>query len=237
MYKGYTILTTACARGGSRGIKNKNIRLLADKPMICYTLDIIKACSFIDDYAISTESEEIAKVTKNYGFDIHFKRPKKLAGDKISRTEAVKHAVLWMEKHFNKSYDIVIDLGVATPLKIAEDVENALKLLVNENASNVTSVSASLKNPYYNVVEQINGKIKVVKKAGKKITDRRDAPKVYDMNDGINIWRRKVLFSKNPAFNNRTKIYVMPEERSVDIDTDIDFRFAEFLVKEKIVKI
>ncbi|MCK4965402.1 acylneuraminate cytidylyltransferase family protein [bacterium] len=237
MYKGYTIFTTVCARGGSKGVKNKNIKVLAGKPMICYTLDIIKKSKLIDDYVVSTDSSDIMKVVEDYGFAIRFKRPKKLAGDKVSRLEVIKHSVLWMEKHFNKSYDIVIDLGVATPLKTVKDVEGALMLLTDSKCSNVTSVAPSDRNPYYNMVEEVNGKVKVVKKAAKKLTDRRDAPKVYSMNDGINVFKRDVLFSKNPIINSKSKIYVMPEERSIDIDTETDFKFAEFLLEKKIVKI
>ena len=233
MYKGYRILATVCARGGSKGVKNKNIRLLADKPMICYTLDILKECTFIDDYVISTESDEIIKIVESYGFEIHFKRPENLAEEKVSRLEVIKHAVLWVENNIGEKYDIIIDLGVATPLKITEDVENAVKLLVDNNVSNVFSVTLSSRNPYYNMVEIINEEVKLVKEIGKKITDRRDAPKVYDMNDGINIFQRDVLFSDNPQFNNDTKIYIMPVERSIDIDTEIDFKFAEILVKEE----
>lgn len=231
MINGLKVLTTVCARGGSKGVKNKNIRLLAGKPLIYYTLDVIKKSTFIDDYVISTDSEEIIETVEKYGFKIYFKRPEELADDKVSRFEAVKHAVKWMENNFNCLYDIIIDLGVATPLKTEEDLSNALKLFLNGNATNVFSVTFSSRNPYYNMVEVINERVKIVKPIDKKITDRKDAPVVYDMNDGINIWWRDVLFSKEPVFNNKTKIYLMPSERSIDIDTEFDFKLVEFLLK------
>lgn len=233
MYNGKSILVTVCARGKSQGAKNKNIRLLDNKAVICYTLDIIKESKIVDDYVISTESNGIMKVVKNYGFDISFKRPAYLAGDKISRLEAVKHAVLWTEENLKRRYDIIIDLGVATPLKTSADLEKSVKLLVEAKASNVLSVTPSRRNPYYNMVERIDGKVALVKESSRKITDRKDAPEVYDMNDGIYVWRRNILFSGTPIFNIKTKIYIMPNARSVDIDEEFDFSLAEFLVNKK----
>ncbi len=231
MHKGSSILATACARGNSKGLKNKNIRLLNNKPLICYTLDIIKESTIVDDYIISTDSDDIIKIVKDYGFDVYFKRPRYLAGDKVSRLEAVRHACLWAEDNFKRRYDIVVDLGVSTPLKTSEDLENAVKLLVNAKASNVFSVTLSRRNPYYNMVEKTGNRVSLVKALGKKIIDRRDAPEVYDMNDGISAWKRGVLFSNMPQFNKDTKIYIMPNIRSIDIDEEFDFNLAEFLIK------
>lgn len=232
MYKGNSILATVCARGNSKGLKNKNIRLLNNKPLICYTLDIVKESSLIDNYIISTDSEDIIKIVKGYGFDVHFKRPEYLAGDKVSRVEAIRHAVLWAEKKFKCKYDVIADLGVATPLKNLEDFENSVKLLINTKASNVFSVTPSRKNPYYNMVEKKGRKVSRVKVLRKKITDRRDAPEVYDMNDGIFAWKRDVLFSDAPQFNKNTDIYIMPAARSIDIDEEFDYNLAKFLIKK-----
>ena len=234
MYKGNSILVTVCARGNSKGVENKNIRLLDNKPLICYTLDVIKKSNMIDDYIISTDSSDIMKVIRNYGFDVYFKRPKYLAGGKVSRIEAIRHAVLWAEKNFKCRYDIIADLGVATPLKNSEDLKNSVELFVKSGAFNVFSVTPSRRNPYYNMVEKRGDRISLVKVLHKKITDRRNAPKVYDMNDGIFVWKRDVLFSNTPQFNRKTGIYVMPSARSVDIDEEFDFNMAEFLMKKKI---
>ncbi len=231
MYKDYTILATVCARGGSKGVKNKNIRPLGGKPLIYYTLDILRDTNMIDDYVISTDSKSIINLVIQYGFEVHFKRPAHLAHDKVPRIEAVRHAVHWMEQHFGKKWDIIVDLGVATPLKTAYDVENAIKLLVNENASNVISVTYPERNPYYNMIEVVNGMPKLVKEPPLRITDRRDAPRVFSMNDAINVWWRDVLFSSSPMFNKDTKLYVMPRERSIDIDDEFDFMIAECIVK------
>ena len=240
MYKGKKILVTICARGGSKGVKNKNIKELNGKPLICYSLDILNKSKLIDDYIISTDSEQIIKVVKDYGFKVNFKRPCELAKDKVSRIDVVRHAVRWIDENMNKKFDIIVDLGVATPLKNEDDLDNSIRLLVDNDYTNVFSVTPASRNPYYNMVEKINGKVCKVKDLSYKLTDRRDAPKVYNMNDGFNVWWSKTLFSKTPQFNEKTGMYVMPAERSVDIDEPIDFRIAEAItcseLKPKILK-
>jgi len=110
-------------------------------------------------------------------------------------------------------------------------MDNCIKLLIDKGSSNVFSVSPSYRNPYYNMVEEKEGKIRLVKDM-EKLTDRRDAPEVYDMNDGFNVWFKDSLFSDNPQFHKDTKIYIMPRERSIDIDEETDFYMAEFFLKK-----
>lgn len=232
MYKGKRILATICARGGSKGVKNKNIRLLDNIPLIAYSLNIIKNNTFIDDYVVSTDSEEIISVVKELGFQIEFKRPDELSGDNVGRIDAIQHAYSWKQERSNSPFDIIVDLGVATPLKSMDDLNNAIKLCIDSNAENVFSVCESIKNPYFNMVEVKNDKVKLVKESY-EITSRQTAPVVYEMNDGFNVWTPESLFSDNPQFNPSTKMYVMPRERSVDIDEEEDFLIAK-IIKEKL---
>lgn len=208
MYKGKQILATICARGGSKGVKNKNIKELNGKPLICYSLELLKKSKLVDDYIISTDSQEIIDVVKQHGFEVFFKRPDELAKDKVSRIDVIQHAVTWVKDNMKKEYDVVVDLGVATPLKNEQDLDGAIKLLIEKNYPNVFSVTPASKNPYYNMVEKNNGKIIKVKTLPKEITDRRDTPEVYNMNDGVNVWWNKTLFSKTPQFNENTGVYV-----------------------------
>ncbi|MHB8110081.1 MAG: acylneuraminate cytidylyltransferase family protein [Syntrophorhabdaceae bacterium] len=232
MYKDKSILATVCARGGSKGVKGKNIRILCRQPVIKYTLDLLKDSSIIDDYIISTESDLIIDVVKNAGFAVRFKRPAELAGDKVSRIEPIQHAVTWIEKEDKKHFDIIVDLGVATPLKSVEDMENCIKLAIDSDADNVLSACPSSRNPYYNMVEIIDSRVKIVKEI-RTISDRRDAPIVFDLNDAFNVWKHDVLFRENCQFNDTTKLFIMPRERSIDIDEEIDFILAEFFMMKK----
>lgn len=230
MYKGKKILATICARGGSKGVKNKNIKELDGVPLIQYSLNNIKNCSLVDDYVVSTDSDEIINVVKGLGFKIEFKRPKELADDEVSRIDAIQHAVKWMMDSYKTEYDIIVDLGVATPLKSDEDLENIIKLCIDRDVENVFSVSPSVKNPYFNMVEVVDNKVKLVKESY-EIASRQKAPDVYEMNDGFNVWSYKALFSSNPQFNQTTCIYVMPRERGIDIDEETDFIIAEVIKK------
>lgn len=230
MYKGKKVLATICARGSSKGVKNKNIRLLDNKPLIAYSLDIVKNSVIVDDYIVSTDSEEITAVVKALGYKVEFKRPDSLAGDNVSRIDAIQHAVKWKEDQDKVEYDIIVDLGVATPLKSLEDLENSVKMCVDNNVDNIFSVCPCIKNPYFNMVEVVDGRVKLVKEAY-ELTARQEAPLVYEMNDGFNVWTPKTLFSEQPQFNKSTQVYIMPRERSVDIDEEEDFIIAEIIKK------
>lgn len=233
MFKGYKILCTICARGGSKGIPEKNKKIISGKELISYTIEVAKECNYIDDYIISTDDEDIMKIAYKYNIPVPFSRPKYLCKSNISRIYAVVHAVKWLEKNWGKNYDIIVDLSVTSPLRIVEDITNAIELLVNKKADNILSVSPAYRNPYYNMVEEINGKIKIVKKISKKIAKRQDAPVVYDMNDSINVWWKDVLLKHKSNLNENTKIYIMPRDRGIDIDDYFDFEIASLMLNLK----
>ena len=151
------IIITICARGGSKGLKRKNIRTINNKPLICYTLDFVKQLSkrINAHFGFSTEDDEILKIVKQEGFDISYIRPKKLASDNSGKVEVIKHLVDYFQKKNKIEYDIVIDLDVTSPLRKIEDVENALNLLINDDfAFNIFSVTEANRNPYFNIVEK-----------------------------------------------------------------------------------
>ena len=172
MFRNYKILCTICARGGSKGIPEKNKKIISGKALIAYTIEVAKECNYIDDYIISTDDEDIIKIANKYNIPAPFKRPKYLCKSNVSRIDAVVHAVKWVEKNWEKNYDIIVDLSVTSPLRIVKDIKNAIELLVNGKADNVFSVSAAYRNPYYNMVENVNGKIRKIKELNEKITKR-----------------------------------------------------------------
>ncbi|MBS3067613.1 acylneuraminate cytidylyltransferase family protein [Candidatus Micrarchaeota archaeon] len=236
MFNGLNVLCTVCARGGSKGIPGKNRALIAGKPLIFYTFDTAKECEYLDDIIISTNDDEVIKLAKARGINVPFKRPENISGDDASKIEVVRHAVEWAERNYHKTYDIIVDLSIVSPLRSAEDIKNSIELLVNEKADNVFSVSPPYRNPYYNVVEIVDGKIKIVRKPGKKLVRRQDAPQVYDMNDSIYVWQRKILFEKDTVFNERTKMYIMPRERGIDIDEPFDLQVVSLLIERSAAK-
>lgn len=231
MYKEYTILCTVCARGGSKGIAGKNKAIVAGKPLIAYTLEVARECDYFDDIIVSTDDKEIMKICADYNISAPFKRPDHLSKDDSTKVDVIKHATDWAELNWQTKYDIVVDLSVVSPLRTIEDIKNSVELLISENAENIFSVSPPYRNPYYNMVENVDGKIKLVREPLNKLSMRQNAPVVYDMNDSIYVWWKKSLFENNSIFNDTTKVYVMPRHRGVDIDDPFDLLVVSLMLE------
>jgi len=228
VYRGKSVLCIIPARAGSKGLPGKNIKNLHGKPLIAYTIEQAKNSKYIDRVIVSTESLDIAAIARKYGADVPFMRPKKLASDKSSIFNVLLHAIKWMEEKEKYSFDILALLHATAPLRTIEDIDNSIKLLVDKNADNVFSVTEAHRNPYFNMVEiSKGGKVGLVKKS--RFINRQSAPKVFDMNASIYVWWKDILMKKKSSFLRSSHIYVMPKERSVDIDDEMDFHFAEFL--------
>lgn len=234
MYRGKRILVTICARGGSKGIPGKNIKMLAGKPLLAYTIASARQCSFVDRIVLSTDDVEIRKVGEKLGLEVPFLRSKELATDKSGRVAAVVDAVQRAEKYWKETYDIVVDLGNTAPFRQPRDIDACIKKLVNTPETNlVFTVSESRRNPYFNMVEvDKDGNAHLAKKI-RTLLRRQDAPAVYDMNDAVfAVWKNILLKYKSFIIPKR-KIHVMPQERSVDIDSVFDWNTAECMIMHK----
>ena len=227
------ILCTICARGGSKGVKNKNIKELNGKPLIAYTIEQAKESGLFEHIVISTDSDDIANVAKQYGAEVFFKRSPDMASDTAGKLDVIKDAFKRSEEHYNKTFDYLIDLDATAPLRNVEDIINSFNQFKENNNDNLITAMPSRRSPYFNLVEQDkNGKVYLSKKLDDVVVRRQDAPKSYDMNASIYIWKRDVILNKNSLFLEKTGLYVMPEERSIDIDNELDFKFVEFLMRE-----
>ena len=162
--------------------------------------------------------------------DHAIKRPSKLASDKAAKIPAIQHALLESEKHFEQQFDVVIDLDVTSPLRSINDIKNAYKKFLKNKNSNLFSVNLSKKNPYYNMVKIINNVPQLVMKSKKIFNSRQVAPKIYEVNSSIYIWKRKSLLNLK-LFNDKTGFYEMPAKRSIDIDSRFDFDLVKYLIK------
>lgn len=228
------IIAIIGARGGSKRIPNKNIRLLSGKPLIAWTIETALKSKLFDRVIVSTEDKKIAEISKKFGAETPFMRPKALAQDKVSRWKVLQHVVKELEKKEGYLPDIIVDLSPTSPLRNVQDIKRCLKKLINEKAGMVTSVFESERNPYFNMLEvKKGGKVNLVKKAKKRIFRSQDAPKVYSMNDSVNVATRRALLKNEavPSLDGKTKIVIMPKERSIDIDEEFDFLLTEFIVK------
>ena len=235
--KSYKILCTICARGGSKGVKNKNIKLINDKPLIAYTIEQAMQSQLFEHVVVSTDSDEIASVSKNYGAEVFFKRSKDMASDTAGKLDVIRDAFIRSEKHYGQQFDYLIDLDATAPLRNIDDILNSFEQFLKDNNDNLITAMPSRRNPYFNLVEVDNdGKVSLSKKLANTIVRRQDAPKCYDMNASIYIWKRKTILNEKDMFLDNTGLYIMPEERSIDIDTELDYKIVEFLMSMNNVK-
>ena len=226
------VLCTICMRGGSKEIVNKNIKKIHGYPLMSYTIKQALKSKIFDLVMVSTDSKKIFKCAKRYGATGWFIRPKKLATDDSVKLLAIRHALFESEKFLNKKFDSIFNLHVTAPLRNIEDIKKAYKKFLKEKANKLISVTPCKRNPYFNMVEKINDRVQIVKKNIKKIGRRQDAPTVYDMNASIYIWKRKELLNLTSKYDKKTSLYIMPAERSIDIDSTFDWNLVENILKK-----
>lgn len=233
MYKNKKILCIIPARGNSEGLPGKNIKELLGKPLIAYTIEQAKASEYIDRIIVSTDSQKISGIAEEYGAETPFIRPKKLATNKTSTIDVLLHAMDWIEKKGKYPFDIVVLLHVTAPLRNTEDIDNSIELLFKGKADNVFSVTQSHRSPYFNMVEiDNNGKVKLLEKGD--FATRQSVPQIFDMNSSIYVWKKDIFKEKKSIFLESTQVYIMPKERSIDIDDSLDFEIAEMILRKAI---
>lgn len=229
------VLCTICARGGSKGVKNKNLISLCGKPLIAHTILQAKKSKLFDAIAVSSDSKKILSVAKKWGADYLIDRPGAMATSTAAKLPAIQHAVSQSEYFAKNKFDMIIDLDATAPLRTVNDIKKSFNLLLkNKKAENLITGCTARKSPYFNMVEVAkNGFAQLSKVSSKKVVRRQDAPFCYDMNASIYIWYRNALFCNISVVSDRTLLYVMPEERSVDIDTPLDLEFVRLLAKSR----
>lgn len=223
-----------CARGGSKGVPGKNIRMLNGKPLIAHSLAQARASALFDLIYVSSDDEEILAVAASHGADEVILRPNHLASDHAPKIPAIRHAMLEAEKRFGRFCDLVVDLDATSPLRGVADIVSAVDVLVSQAAGNVFSVTPSRKSPYFNMVELAEGGVPHLCKAlGHQVVRRQDSPKCFDINGSVYVWTRQALLENDLLFLDRTQVYVMPEDRSIDIDTPLDLLIVEQIMAQR----
>lgn len=231
-------LITICARGGSKGIPGKNIKLINGKPLIAYSLAVAEQLGekYNIDILLSTDSKEIRSVVSSLPFsqiDTIYERPEFLASDTAGKLDVIVDVYKFAKAKYTKTYDFVIDLDVTSPLRTIEDLIKSIELLFSNNeAVNLFSVSPANRNPYFNMVEEKeNGFFELCKK-GKFLT-RQSAPRVFDMNASFYVFK-KSFFEENhkTVITDKSLIYEVPH-LCFDLDHQIDFEFMSFLLENR----
>lgn len=224
------------ARGGSKGIPHKNIKPLGGRPLIAYSIDAAKAaCAVYPGYImLSTDDEEIADTARKCGLAVDYMRPVELATDTSASRDFMLDAMDWATEH-GIDYDCVVLLQPTSPFREAEDITGAMRLYTGEEDM-IVSVCRSDANPYYNLFEtDACGNLHVCKGDG-LYTRRQDAPEVLEYNGGVYVIKPESLRAMPMGEFPVRKPYIMPQERSIDLDTPADWARAEEIMKEKWTK-
>ena len=218
------------ARGGSKGIPHKNIKLLGGKPLICRAIDNARSVAPDTDICVSTDDSEIIQVVENYGLKVPFIRPTELAADNSGTYEVLLHALSFYEQQ-GRTYDTIILLQPTSPFRRDEDISEALKLY-SPDIDMVVSVTEARANPYYNCFETDSDGFLHVSKGDGKYIRRQDVPKAWEYNGAIYIINPQSLKRKSLGEFKRRRMYEMDELHSLDLDTPLDWRIAELLIAE-----
>jgi CMP-N-acetylneuraminic acid synthetase len=217
------------ARGGSKGVPGKNIKLLGGKPLIAHSIELAKKCPSVSRVIVSTDSEEIASVARAHGAEVPFLRPKNLADDNSPEWLAWQHAVLEINKDY--AFDYFVSLPTTSPFRAVEDVEKALEMIHrHDDVDFILSACKSERNPWFNMVK-INeqGYAEIINKLEGKISRRQDAPEAWDVTTVLYVGRPTFILNNTGIFSGNVKLIEIPKERALDIDTPYDFLLAEFL--------
>jgi N-acylneuraminate cytidylyltransferase len=217
------------ARGGSKGVPRKNVRLLAGRPLIAYAIETARASRWIARAVVSTDDEEIAAIAQQYGAEVPFMRPAELARDDSPEWLAWQHAIRALGK-----MDIFVSIPPTSPLRAVEDVDACIQMLLEDTADAVITVCPAHRNPYFNMVTLDSaGYAHLMIQPDRPVHCRQDAPAAYDMTTVAYAARPEFVLRAQSLFEGKLKAVIVPAERALDIDTELDFKFAEFLLQER----
>ena len=217
------------ARGGSKGIPHKNIKPLAGKPLIGYSIDVARQLAADDDICLTTDDPEIAATAESMGLNVPFLRPASLATDTCGTYEVLIHALDFYRDR-GIDYDTLVLLQPTSPMRTADDVRAALELY-SPDIDMVVTVKEAASNPYYNCYETDSDGFLHISKGDGGYTRRQDAPKVWEYNGAVYVINVESLRQMPLSAFTRRRMSVMPAERSVDLDTPIDWLIAEKLIE------
>ena len=224
------------ARGGSKGVTRKNIRLLAGKPLIAYAIESSIKSKIFSHVVVSTEDKEIARISQKFGAEVPFLRPKKLATDSTGMTEVVLHGLKKLHA-LGYDFDTFVNRDCTVPFLRNKDVAGSIRLLKRKNCNAVFGVYRQHLNPYFNIMElDSNGFLKLVKNKGKRSASRQTAPIVYQLNGLFAYNTKKFLEYRNDLLLNALP-YEIPIETGFMIDTEFEFKLAEFIIQKKIIRL
>lgn len=228
------ILCLVTARGGSKTIPQKNITSLAGKPLIAWTIETALQSTMLRRVVVSTDDEKIAEVARQWGAEVPFVRPLSLALDDAPHIPVLLHAIQWIESHEDAKFKYVLLLQPTSPLRSKDDIDKAMELALEKNADSVVSVCQALSHPYLTKRITGDGRLEDFAPRPQGYLRRQALPDVYMVNGAIYVVRRETLINQHTFYTENTYAYVMPQERSLDIDTPWDLYLAELILRDRV---
>ena len=233
MYSGKSILAIIPARGGSKGIPKKNIRDLAGKPLIAWTIEECKKSKYIDRFILSSDNEEIINVARQWGCEVPFIRPPELAQDDTPGNDVIVHALHWFNVNEEKKYDFFVLLQPTSPLRKQTHIDSAIKLFAeNKDANSLVSVSEVNEHPFWMKKIDENGYLQDFIDKKENVTRRQDLPKVLSLNGAIYISEISSFIEEPNFYSGNCLGFKMDKKSSLDIDTMLDFEFANSILSK-----
>ena len=232
MHNGKRILAIIPARGGSKGLPGKNIRELAGKPLIAWSIEAARQSRFVDEVIVSTDCEKTAQIAKLWGGHVPFIRPAELATDSAKGIDVILHALSWRQT-IAPPVDLVLLLQPTSPLRTAEDIDLAVDLFSTRQAKVIVSVCPVDHHPWWSNTLPEDNSMRDFLRPEAVNTNRQELPAFYRLNGAIYLADVAFLQETQSFMTSETYASVMPAERSVDIDTLLDFRMAEFMLRAR----
>lgn len=227
------VLAVIPARGGSKGVPRKNVRLLGGKPLVAWTIEAALAATQVDRVIVSTEDEDIAEIARRWGAEVPFQRPMEFAQDETPGIDPTLHALQWLETHEQYRPEYVLVLQPTSPLRTAGDIDAAIRLAQDRQADSVISVCPALHHPYWMKRLTADGRLVDWLSEQPRYERRQDLPPLYALDGAIFLGRTEVVLAQRSFYTDRTYAYVTPLERSLDIDTPWDLHVAELVLKNQ----
>lgn len=226
-----TLVGVIFARGGSKGIPNKNLQLVAGKPLVTMAIETAQATTGIDRLIVSTDSNEIAAVAIAAGAEVPFMRPAKLASDASPEWLSWRHVLSFLKETDGVLPEAMVSLPTTSPLRMPSDVEACITIYQQGDWDAVVTVTQAQRNPYFNMVRMgSDGQAHIALDSPENYVRRQDAPQLYDMCTVSYVIRAEFVFESESLWSGRVGAVVIPQKRALDIDTPFDLRLAELLL-------
>lgn len=228
-------LCTVCARGGSKGVPNKNLAVIRGRTLVGHAVRQARLTGLFDVVGCSSDSQAILDAAAAEGADLLVRRPDAMATDEAGKLPALQHIFATAEKERGLRFDTYVDLDATSPLRTLDDVRAVVTLLETTDARSVITGAAARRSPYFSLVEErADGTVGLCKTMDPPVLRRQDAPRCFDMNAAVYAWKADAFRDGAKLFYPDTRLYEMPEDRSHDIDSPLDMEFVRFMMERRV---